>query len=62
MASTSSNSLTVDSESADYSAFDSIGIKEGFPSEIFVEQDKIVDFICAICTEVCRQAVETSYE
>jgi len=33
----------------------------GFPVELFVDQDKIEDFICAICTEVCRDAVETPY-
>lgn len=31
----------------------------GFPRELFVDKDKIEDFICAICTDVCRDAVET---
>ncbi len=34
--------------------------RAGFPVDLFLEQDKIEDFICAICTEVCRDAVETT--
>ena len=33
----------------------------GFPIDLFLEKQKVQDFICAICTEVCRDAVETKF-
>lgn len=31
----------------------------GYPAELFVRQEETRDYVCPICTDICREAVET---